>query len=77
MKPTVPEVLPLARAIYARNHVGCCLHIVLDDENVGDGDVQFCLEQAVKREHKDCEELARKLLSMTRTQRRKIGASCL
>lgn len=44
-KPTVPEVLPAVRALYARKggSVGCCLHIVLDDPNYDDDCVRFCL----------------------------------
>lgn len=78
-KPTVPEVLPLARAIYARKGgaVGCCLHIVLDDGNVEDGSVQYCLEQATEAKHEDCKELAEKLLQMSKTQRKKISSSRL
>lgn len=30
-RPTVPDVLPLVRAIYERHCAGCCLHIVTDD----------------------------------------------
>ena len=72
LKPTVPEVAPLVRAIYARSMVGCCLHIVLDDGNVDDGDVRFCIERAKKKGHADCEELAAKILLMSKTQRKKL-----
>lgn len=43
--PTVAEVLPLVNAYYAKpgNSVGGNLHIVLDDCNVEDGHVEFCL----------------------------------
>lgn len=73
MRHTVPEVLPLVRALYARSAVGCCLHIVLDDGNVEGGSVEFCLAQAMERGHKDCEDLARLLTLMSRTQRRKLS----
>lgn len=78
-KPTVPEIVPLAKAIYARpgGVVGCCLHIVLDDGNYEDGSVQYCLDQAIGFDHKDCVELARKLLLMSKTQRRKVANSRL
>jgi hypothetical protein len=72
-KPTVPEVLPLVRALYGRSSVGCCLHIALDDGNVEDGSVKYCVTTAVERGHKECEELARKLLLMSKTQRRKLA----
>jgi hypothetical protein len=34
MKPTVPEVLPIVRELYARHSAGCCWHVVLDNGNV-------------------------------------------
>ncbi len=76
MKPTVPEVLPLAVRIYnlPRGGVGCCLHIVLDDNNVDDGSVRFCINQAKERGHADCLELGEKLLLMSKTQRLKLGS---
>jgi hypothetical protein len=75
-KPTVPEVLPLVRALYATPHgaAGGCLHIVLDDGNVEDASVLFCLEHAQKEGCPTCEALACALLRMSKTQRRKLGA---
>ena len=75
MKPTIPEVIPLVQDIYARNGVGCCLHIVVDDGNVQDSHVRFCLEQAVEQGHEDCEKAASLLLLMSKTQRTKIYKS--
>lgn len=72
MKPTVPEILPLVRQIYARSPLGCCLHIVLDDGNIQGSHVRFCLGQAIERGHLDCERVASALLLMSRTQRTKI-----
>lgn len=69
MRPTVPEVLPLLNAIYARHCAGCCLHIVVDDYNVEDSSVQFCLEHAIEKGHEECIIAALQLLQMTRTQR--------
>jgi len=73
-KYTVPEVLPLAKALIPVS--GCCLHIVLDDGNIDNGSVAFCIEDAVVHGHKDCERLARMMLTMSRTQRRKVYALC-
>lgn len=70
---TVPEVIQEVEALYRRSAVGCCLHVVLDDGNVDDSHVQFCIEQAVESGHLECEALARKLWTMTKTQRRKLG----
>lgn len=72
-KLTVPEVLPLAKHIYRRTFVGCCLHIVLDDLNVRDSHVVFCVDQARREGHGDCETLALLLLRMTKSQRKRIA----
>lgn len=72
-KPTIPEVFPAVRALYARNLVGCCLHVVLDDGNVEDASVEHCIEWAQKQGHPECEALARTLLRMSKTQRLKLG----
>lgn len=74
MKLTVPEVAPLVRALYARpgGEAGCCLHVVLDDGNVKDDQVRFCLDEAGRKGHPDCAELASKLLEMSKTQRLKL-----
>lgn len=74
-KPTVPEVRPLVKALFASEHgsVGGCLHIVLDDGNVQDHDVQFCLDYAKEQGCQQCMELAAILLKMSRTQRLKLG----
>lgn len=75
MKPTVPEVLLLVKALYATREggVGCCLHIVLDDNNVDDSSVQFCLDWARSHKHPKCAEIALLLLAMSKTQRLKLG----
>jgi hypothetical protein len=80
MKPTVPEVLPLVRRLYneddlcSRNSgiVGGHLHIVLDDGNVEDSNVQFCLQEAIKDHCATCIRLAELLLLMSKTQRAKL-----
>lgn len=71
-KPTVAEVVPLASAIYRRHGAGCCLHITLDDGNLRDADVKFCLDHAEKVGHVECAEVARKLLAMSKTQRGRV-----
>lgn len=72
-KPTVPEVAPAVRALYVRHGAGCCLHIVLDDGNVEDHSVDFCIKYAQEEQHLECEKLARTLRMMSRTQRLKLG----
>lgn len=71
-KPTIAEVLPLVESLYSEHPAGCCLHIVLDDGNVRDSDVDFCRQWAIDHKHEDCEKLALKLRSMSRTQRAKL-----
>lgn len=73
---TIPEILSLARKYYEKpgNAVGGSLHIVLEDGNTQDGDVMFCLEYAQKQGDMDGVELAELLLSMSKTQRKKLSA---
>lgn len=76
-KPTVPEVLPLVHAYYAKdgNSVGGNLHIVLEDGNVGDSSVEFCLAAAQEAGDEDGVTLAQILLRMSPTQRWKLRSS--
>ena len=73
-KPTVPEVLPLVRAYYAKpnNICGGSLHVVLDDGNVGDSTVEFCEKCAAENGDEDGVALARILRRMSKTQRKKL-----
>lgn len=75
-KPTVPEVLPLVRALYASpgGRVGCHLHIVLDDGNVQDKHVQFCIDRAAEDQCGRCLVLAGMLMLMSKTQRAVLAA---
>lgn len=74
-KPTVPEVLPIAQAYYAKpgNCVGGSLHVVLDDDNVEDSHVEFCRTVAVEAGDEDGIRLADLLLRMSKTQRLKLA----
>lgn len=79
-KLTVPEVLLLVRRLYdgedeCTRHsgiVGGHLHIVLDDGNVKTSHVDWCIEEAEKDNCVTCLSLARKLRTMSLTQRGKI-----
>lgn len=75
MKPTLPEVLPLVKAYKEKsgNAVGGSLHIVLDDGNISDDNIKYCLHWAEKQNDPDGVELARLLLQMSKTQRKKIS----
>lgn len=71
-KPTVPDVLPLAKAYYHAHPAGGNLHIVLDDGNIEDSSVQFCLDRAREEGDGPGVELAEMLLKMSKTQRKKL-----
>ncbi len=75
MKPIVTDVAPMVRAYYARpgNEAGGSLHIVLDDGNVTDADVQFCRDRAVETGDVCGVVLASTLLTMSQTQRRRLA----
>lgn len=73
-KPTVPEVLPLVRALYRRHSAGCCLHVVMDDCNVGHAVMASVLASALDVGHGDCVRLARLLAQMSPSQRRRLAA---
>ena len=74
-RPTVLDVIPMVRAYYAKpgNIVGGSLHIVLDDMNVDDSHVEWCLAYAIRKNDTDGVALAKVLLQMSKTQRLKIA----
>jgi hypothetical protein len=69
MKPTIPEVTPLVLRYYEDHPVGGNLHIVLDDGNIKDGHVQYCLDSAHEQGDSAGVELATLLLKMSLRQR--------
>jgi hypothetical protein len=73
-KPTIPEVIPLIREYYAKsgNGAGGSLHIVLEDGNLEDRNVDFCIDYARSRDDADGVLLAQMLRRMTRAQRSRI-----
>lgn len=73
MKPTIPEVIARFVTYNEHNPAWGSLHVVLDDHNVEDSSVRFCLGWA--NEHGDWEgaALAHILLQMSKTQRLKIS----
>lgn len=77
-KPTVPEVLPFVKAYLAKdgNMSGGSLHIVLDDGNILDRHIKFCIEYARERGDKDGVKLGELLLRTSKTQRIKLIQSC-
>ena len=76
MKPTIPEVLPLIREYLSKegNGTGGDYHILLDDGNVSDGDVEFCLDWARKNKDELGIKIGKLLLRMSKTQRLKLAS---
>ncbi len=74
-KPTIPEVLARFKAYHKLpgNEAWGALHIVLEDGNIGDDSVRGCIEWASDRGDVEGTDLARILLTMSKTQRVKIG----
>lgn len=83
-RPTAREVIALARTFCASpgHNIGGALHIVLDDGNLEEGNIRFCLNAlnrgACHCGRRVCGEgvtLALALLKLTRTQRYKVYAN--
>lgn len=70
----MPEVAGWVREYYRLpgNSVGGSLHVVLDDKNVEDSNVEFCRRYAIAEGDVEGERLAQTLATMTRTQRLKL-----
>lgn len=75
MKPTIPEVLPLVKAWYARpgNEAGGVFHVILDDGNHERHWAEKALEDAQASADTQAIELAQLLVAMSSTQRRKLS----
>lgn len=65
----------LRASILARDAVACCWHIVLEDFNLDDSHVDFCIRWAETpgRRHLDCLEIGPLLKRMSKTQRSKLA----
>jgi len=48
---------------------GCCLHVVVEDHNLGDDSIAWCKAWAVREEHTYCEHAADLLAAMTFAER--------
>lgn len=75
-RPTAPELIALVQELYRQpgHSVGGCLHIVLDDGNIGDDNIRFCINWARKAGCSLCASVGFLLLSMTKTQRGKVSS---
>jgi|SRR4051812_22637710 len=74
----VSDVDALVERFYAmpENGVGGSLHIVLDDCNINDGSVEWCIEHARGRDDRAGEALGRLLLAMPWQRRADLHAIC-
>lgn len=77
-KGDVPTAINMAREYYNKPgnpHVGGgSLHIVLDDGNITNNDILFCIKWAKERNDQDGVALGEYLLTLSKTQRKKLVA---
>jgi hypothetical protein len=71
-KPIIPAVLSRFRAYHQEHPVWGALHIVLDDLNLSDQNVELCRQIAVDRGDNEGAAPADILLNMGKTQRLKL-----
>jgi hypothetical protein len=73
----VTEICKLVKTLYDDMGEGCggMLHIVLDDGNIDDDDLQWCIEYCNREENANrhdktiCLEIAHRLLNLNKEQR--------
>ena len=70
----VNEILKLAKEYYLieGNSIGGSLHIVLDDGNIEDDNIKFCINYAKQNDDIKGVELAELILQCSYTQRKKL-----
>lgn len=68
----VRDAALLALSIRKDNATTCCCHIVVDDSNIDDASVAFCIQQSAIKEHSHCLQLALMLAKASLTQRKRI-----
>jgi hypothetical protein len=71
---SVPILIQKSKEYYSMegNKVGGNLHIILDDGNINDSSINFCLNQATIKGDKLGIELCKLLLLASKTQRNKL-----
>ena len=67
------DVAPLVDRLYKRHSAGCCLHVVLDDDNCEDDDVDFCIGKAKERGCWECYAIGLILRSMSEEDRTELA----
>jgi hypothetical protein len=75
-KIKIPDVVERFQKYFDKNPTWGKLHIVLDDNNVEDRHIQFCIDSALDSNDLEAVELGLILLNMTKTQRLKLPHLC-
>lgn len=72
-KVTVPELIEECKKYYSipNNGVGGNLHIVLDDGNIHDEDIMYCIKLSKENGDEAGVNLGNMLMSASKTQRKK------
>lgn len=73
-KPTIQQLIEAVKAYYSihGNNVGGRLHIVLDDGNINNSDIKWCIDYASSKNDNEAVLLGKMLLGASLTQRRKL-----
>ena len=68
------EILDLIKDYYSKdgNGTGGNLHITLDDWNLEDSNIKFCIKLSEKNKDKDGINIGNKLLALSKIRREKI-----
>ncbi len=69
---TIDTVIAQCRKVYKKQSGGCCLHIVLDDGNIGFDSVQWCKEYASEKKCRICVKCCDMLAELTEDQRQEL-----
>ena len=73
---TIPEVLDEFDAYYQKNPAWGSLHVVLDEQNLHDDSVRYCIQWANEQGDQEGVFLGNILLLMSKTQRSAIPKLC-
>lgn len=74
-KLTIPEVVERFAGYIRKHPAWSCLHIVLDDGNIGNDSIEFCIGCAEREGDTEAVELGQLLLRMSKTQRLKLPSA--
>ena len=72
---TVKTTMNIKRALdqlYTRRGSGCCLHAVVDDFNIGDSALDFCIQLAEEKGCSECLRLAKVFRALSLRERSEV-----